>query len=196
MKKKNILVFILSILLVAGLIYGLLRVIIGRQRRVNLDASMKYANILSQDISDACYTVEVTDNKLSYDDLIEINCYFSSDKNKNNMTRLSVNSNGELEKVSYYSIVDKNRSIAQNVDDLNEKISKMSSALMATHIKLKYGDFVNLNSITKTMVEKVNSSGLKKEFILRTNGGEEDLLSLEYIIDGRLGFDYLEFSIY
>lgn len=196
MKKKNVLIFILSILVVACLIYGLLRVIIGRQRRVNIDASMKYANVLSQDISDACYTVEVTDDKLSYDDAIVINCYFSSDKSKNNMVKLYVNSNGELEQVAYYSIVDKNRSIAQNVDELNEKIAKISGLLISTHIKLRYGDFVNLNSITKTMVEKVNTSKLEEEFNFRTSGSEKDNLSLRYVVDGKLGFNYLMFDIH
>ena len=196
MKKKNIIVFALSVVLVACLIYGVLRVMMIRQRRVNLDASMKYANIVSQDISDVCYIVDVTDDAKSYEDASYINCYFSSDKNDKNMARIAVDSNGVIVKVSYYSLVDTRKMAAINIDDLNEKISKLSGALMTTRVKLKYGDFVNINKIPVSMSSKIESSDYKKSYSLVSSGNEENELKLKYNIDSRTDFKYFTYEIY
>lgn len=196
MKKKNIIVFALSVILVACLIYGVLRVMMIRQRRVNLDASMKYANIVSQDISDVCYIVDVTDDAKSYEDASYVNCYFSSDKNDKNMARIAVDSNGVIVKVSYYSLVDTRKMAAINIDDLNEKISKLSGALMTTRVKLKYGDFVNINKIPVSMSSKIESSDYKKSYSLVSSGNEENELKLKYNIDNRTDFKYFTYEIY
>ena len=196
MKKKNIIVFALSVVLVACLIYGVLRVMMIRQRRVNLDASMKYANIVSQDISDVCYIVDVTDDAKSYEDASYVNCYFSSDKNDKNMARIAVDSNGVIVKVSYYSLVDTRKMAAINIDDLNEKISKLSGALMTTRVKLKYGDFVNINKIPVSMSSKIESSDYKKSYSLVSSGNEENELKLKYNIDSRTDFKYFTYEIY
>ena len=196
MKKKNIIVFALSVILVACLIYGVLRVMMIRQRRVNLDASMKYANIVSQDISDVCYIVDVTDDAKSYEDASYVNCYFSSDKNDKNMARIAVDSNGVIVKVSYYSLVDTRKMAAINIDDLNEKISKLSGALMTTRVKLKYGDFVNINKIPVSMSSKIESSDYKKSYSLVSSGNEENELKFKYNIDNRTDFKFFTYEIY
>lgn len=180
MEKRKVLITILIMVLAISLLYGLIRVILGRQRRVNLDASLKYANILTEDLKDACTVASVEDEKIIYSDYAIVNCYFSSEKSEYNKASIEIDSNGIINEITYYLKADTHRPRQYNIDKLNLNISKLSTALFSTRLKLRHGDFVNINSISDSTKYVLSNMDYNKKYEIYENGSEYNYLILDY----------------
>lgn len=195
MERKKVLITILVLLLAISLIYGLLRVILGRQRRVNLDASLKYANILVEDLKDTCTLTSVEDEKAIYNDYATVNCYFSSDKSEYNKAAIEVDSNGSISRITYYLKADTHRPRQYNIDKLNVNMSKLSSSLFTTRLTIRYGDFININTLPDSSKHILGNIDYNKNYHVHENGNESNSLYLDYTKKPNDGLSLIKYTI-